>query len=290
MESAAELQVASIEAEAERAARSFQEGASPQVEVLRAQAALQDATARFGTATSGRRLAEHALAQAMGVDPSTIEGRGLAEVAVGGVVETLAPGPPAGTGSDLDRSPVLLRERARLEAARGRTIEERAARRPPLQLRAGVLTFGSAAGEFAAEWQAGIQLSWPLFTGGRRAAAIEQADAEFALAGESVRLREMELSQAREASDAAARDAAARAIALEASVAQWEEIARIEALALAEGTGVQTDFLQAQAALLNARAGLAGARYDEVLARASLAHTEGRLDRAWMDDMLEIVP
>ena len=77
--------------------------------------------------------------------------------------------------------------------------------------------------------------------------------------------------------------------ALAAAVAQWEEVARIERLALEAGSGVQRDLLTAEAGLFQARAGYARARYDTVLAHVRIAKATGRLDMTWIDERLEIL-
>ena len=92
------------------------------------------------------------------------------------------------------------------------------------------------------------------------------------------------------ATRAAVEEAAARRNALEASVVQWEEVARIEALALAAGAGVQTDFLRAQASLFQARAGRTAAVADESLARVRLARAQADLTPRTLITLLEIVP
>jgi outer membrane protein TolC len=105
---------------------------------------------------------------------------------------------------------------------------------------------------------------------------------------EDLRLTELSVAGALDAANAAVTESAARTHALEASVAQWEEVARIEALSLETGAGVQQDYLRAEAALFQARAGRARARYDEILAWTGRARAQGRLDRAWIDEALEI--
>jgi hypothetical protein len=67
----------------------------------------------------------------------------------------------------------------------------------------------------------------------------------------------------------------------------FDSDARIEALILETGAGVQQDFLRAEAALFQARAGHARARYDEILALVGRARAQGALDRDWMDQALE---
>ena len=78
-------------------------------------------------------------------------------------------------------------------------------------------------------------------------------------------------------------------LCLELAVAQSEEVARIEALALEAGAGVQTDFLRAQAELFQARASLSQARHGEIMARIELARVRGELSLAWIQDNMEMV-
>jgi outer membrane protein TolC len=87
------------------------------------------------------------------------------------------------------------------------------------------------------------------------------------------------------------RTAVARVAALEAAEAQSAEIARIEALALEAGAGVQTDYLRAEADLLTTRAALAEARHGAVEARVRLARVTGGLALARVLDLLvEVSP
>jgi outer membrane protein TolC len=87
------------------------------------------------------------------------------------------------------------------------------------------------------------------------------------------------------------RSASSRALALEAAVAQSAEVARIEALALEAGAGVQTDYLRAEADLLSARAALAEARHGAAAARVRLARATGRLSVEGLGDLLvEVKP
>jgi hypothetical protein len=82
-------------------------------------------------------------------------------------------------------------------------------------------------------------------------------------------------------------EADARTVALATAVARYEELARVEALALAEGAGVQSDYLRALAELHSARVALANGRRAEIGTRARLARVEGRLDPAWIETHLE---
>jgi len=273
--SAADRQVASLEAELTRARQRLREGTAARVEVLRAEAAFLDAEAEQATAEARVGLDERGLARLMGVAPG----------AIGSLRDIRVPdsAPPDG-GVD----PRVEAARRGVSAARARVDHERAGRLPTLRASAGLQNFGSGGGDFVTEWQAGLRVSWPLFTGGSRSSAIARAEAELRAADEN--LREIELSVAAELdrAEAARVEATARLEALEAAVAQWEEVARIEALALEAGSGVQQDYLRAEAALFRARAGQARARYDLVLAHVARARIRGRLDRTWIEDTLEV--
>jgi outer membrane protein TolC len=99
----------------------------------------------------------------------------------------------------------------------------------------------------------------------------------------------MNVQDEAETAMASVREARALREALELAAAQSEEVARIEALALEAGAGVQTDFLGAQAELFQARAALAQARHREVLARIQLARVKGELTLGWIQDNTEVV-
>ncbi len=275
---AADKQVAALEAEHRRAQQDLTQGTAARVEVLRADAALMDARAQAATAMASADLSRRSLARLMGVDPASLQGLTLADV-------TLT---PARQQAPAVESPRIAEARRAVQAARARVDQERATLVPSLDAAAGLLEYGTVSGNFDTEWQAGVKISWPVFTGGARVAAIRQARADYRSAQESLRLVRLQEESAVDEASAAVTEADARERALEASVAQWREVARIEALSLREGSGVQTDLLSAQAGLFQARAGYARARHDAVLARVRLAQAQGSLDRKWMDEALEV--
>jgi outer membrane protein TolC len=277
LQAATARQVDALAAEHDRADQRLREGTAARVEVLRAEAALLDARAQQATADARAGLAERNLARLMGVAP---------EAVVGATLEDVAPGASADTVPGTD--PRIAAARRAAAAAEARLDVERAGRFPRLSAGAGLQNYGSGAGEYVTEWQAGMKVSWPLFTGGARAAAIRSAEADVRAAREELRRMELAVAGALDAANASVVESSARARALDASVAQWEEVARIEALSLATGAGVQQDYLRAEAALFQARAGRARARYDEILALMGRARAQGRLDRTWIDDALEI--
>lgn len=275
---AADKQVAALDAERRRAGQRLQEGTAAQVEVLRAEAALQDARAQQSTAVAQVGLSERSLARLMGVDPAAVSGQPLADVAVGTI----------GTPADSVEDPRVVVARRTLDAARARLGQQRAGRLPTLKASGALLNFGSAAGDYTTEWQGGVKVSWPLFTGGARTAAIHKAEADVRVAEDQLEQTRLAVENALDGARTSLVEAQGRVEALQASVAQWQEVARIEALSLETGAGVQQDFLRAEARLFGAQAGYARARYDVVLAHIRMARTQGTLDRAWMNDALEI--
>jgi outer membrane protein len=286
---AALAQVEAFQEERARARQAVDVGTAAEVEALRAAAALQDATAEASSAEARTDLAERALARLMGVEADRVIGRQLADLSPSGTAGP-APGSEAGQRGGVPTGPQVSRAQAAARAAEARLAEERAGRLPRISAAAGLLNFGTPRGEHVLEWQAGLQLSWPLFTGGARSAAIRGAGAEARAATAELALTELEVAQAIDAAMTAIAEADARAEALRTAVEQWTEVARIEALGLEAGAGVQSDLLSARASLFRASAGHAAARYEALLARVGLARAQGILDRDWLDEALETLP
>ena len=274
---AASAQVAALVSERDRARRHFDAGSAAELEVLRAEAVLQEARAEEASAMARAGLAERGLARLMGSAAELVAQRELQEIAI------LAT-PARGDGSV---SPVLRQADRSVAVAEARHAEERAARLPTVQAGAGLLDFGTAAGDHVVEWRAGIEVSWPMFTGGARSASVRRAASELDAARGELGAMRLQVEQEIDVALTAVLEADARTEALGAAVAQWEEVARIEALALEAGSGEQRDLLRAEAGLFQARAGHARARQSSVLTRVQLARAEGVLSRAWMDESLE---
>ncbi|MEX0837062.1 MAG: TolC family protein [Gemmatimonadota bacterium] len=283
---AAERQVTALEAEHVRARQRVETGSAAEVELLRASAALEEARAAAISARARMELTERSLARTMGVDPSEIIEAGLEEIDVGDPVANETG--PLVTSSAPVAHPDLEAAAAYERAASERLDGERAARLPRLDVTAAMLDYGTWSGGHVAEWQVGVAVSWPLFTGGARSALIRRTEAELSAARRETEAVARSIDAAIDAARSAIVEADARSEALDASVRQWTEVAPIEAHALDTGAGTQSDLLTAEASLFRARAGLAEARYARLLARVQLARALGRLDLDWLQRTLEV--
>jgi outer membrane protein TolC len=266
--------VAALESERARQALLLSEGTAPRVAVLRAEAALSEARASLEATAQRLDLALRRLARVSGLPVERVATAALAEVV-----------PPPAVALDREalvararaKNPRLAEARERAAAARSAAAGARAAYLPRVAATGRYSAYGSASTDAALEWQAGVEVVYPVFTGGARARRVERAAALAELAESESELAARSVADAVDAALVAYRSATARAEALEAAVAQSREVARIEALALESGAGVQSDFLRAQAALARARAGLAEARHAAIEARVRLAQAVGDL-------------
>ena len=102
----------------------------------------------------------------------------------------------------------------------------------------------------------------------------------------NVRLAELGAAASVDRALATLEETQARAMSLRTAVDRSEEVARIEQLRLDTGTGVQADYLEAEATLLSLRAALSEADHGAVLARIRLAQAVGDLDEGWLEENL----
>ncbi len=150
------------------------------------------------------------------------------------------------------------------------------------------LGFGSTTGDGTMEWQAGVSLSYPLFTGGARLSAVGSARGRERQAQEELRLAELRLEAALDAALNAELEARALVEAVSQAVEHQAEVVRIERLSLEAGAGTQTDYLTSEAELLRVRSALIEARHRHIAARVELVRVVGELDSAWLRENLEI--
>ena len=269
-----------VEAELARATRLVGEGAAPRLEQLRAEAELEAVRAQGIGLDAARAVAEEELARIMGAPGAPIGSLALREVRADPIPHPLASAP-------LSVHPLVRQASGRVAAAEAIAREARSARLPRVTGTGGLTEYGAGTRDFTGEWQAGLQLDYPIFTGGARRARIDEMDAEVRRARAEAAAIEDQLARAVARARAAVEGADARTAALGSAVERFDELARVEALALAEGAGMQSDYLRALAALHAARVALADARRAEVATRARLARAQGWLYLEWIETQLE---
>lgn len=273
--------VIALEAEMHRTGQLLSEGRAARVELLRAEAALAQAQAERIASSAALEIALKNLARLIGVDAGLVSASRLVSV-------------------DPVQRPIegLLNERAKIanpdvQGARQRAMAAQAVARaaraewfPTFRLSGGYVTYGGASGNFSAEWQGGVTVSYPLFTGGGRSSRTASAAARAVRAEEEARLAELRIDAAVDRAIAQLRESDGRVTALGLAVDHLSEVARIEQLSLAAGAGVQTDYIAAEANLASARANLVRARHAAIAAHVGLARILGELSAEWLADYL----
>ncbi len=280
--------LAALEAERDRAQKLFGEGTAARLVVLRAEAAIAQARAERVATVAALEVAEQNLARLTGMGPNQTSAEGLVPLqlrrrALELERETLVERAQA-------TNPGLQEARSKHEAALSARRAASAVWLPNISLFGGYLGFGSAAGDFTAEWQGGAKISYPIFTGGARSSTNARTAALVAVARQEVRNVELSVREGVDRSLSAVRESRAQVSAVEQAVNHLEEVARIERLAVDAGSGTQTEYLRSQAELLRARASLIEARNNEIAARVELARTVGRLSPEWLENELENSP
>jgi outer membrane protein len=225
-------------------------------------------------ARAAREVAEADLARLVGLDPST-------RIAPAASLEL----PEAGRAFDAlltearERRPERRALEQRVAAAESRARAAGAGRRPTIAVAGGVdyarpnPRIFPRIGEWRESWDAGVNVSWPLFDGGRVRSELAEASAgvrvlqarlaEFdSLVALEVRQRLSELESSRAALDAA-----------DVSIRAATEARRVIGERFAAGVATSTDVVDAQVAILQAQ-------LDRTQAIASARLTEARLNRA----------
>jgi outer membrane protein len=283
LEAAQRARVEALERERDRAQRLLDEGRAARVVVLRADAALSSARAELASAAAEREGAERALARGMGVDVVGVRNAALPSVRAGAGGETRQEILTRATSDNPD-----VRRLEAMAAAARRSVREASGQWwPRVSLGGRYVRYASGAGDAGGEWQTGVQLHYPLFTGGARPAVEQRARAELAVAEAELALGRLRLAAAVDQAWTTLESAESRVEAWRAAVAQGEEVVRIERLALDTGAGLQTDYLAAEADLLRARAALTQARGAELVARVELARVTGDLTVQWIERNVE---
>jgi len=280
---AQDQRLSALAAELDRVRRRLAAGSAARVELLRVEAAVARAEAERVQSQQAAHVAAAELARLVGV-------AALPPLRAVTLADTTMPDRDGAMQRALARSPAHTRAGAQERAAVAAASLARAARWPELRAQGTYQGWSDDDGHDALEWNLGLQLAYPLFTGGATRRAIERAEAE--RRGARATLDDAALDIAQNVDRALARLAESRARVRSFAVAadRSAEVARIETLALDAGSGTQTDWLTAQADLLEARAALVEARHGEIAARAELARHIGDLDSAWIARTLETRP
>ncbi|MGA2381807.1 MAG: TolC family protein [Gemmatimonadales bacterium] len=275
---AQEQELAALEAESRRVAQMEAQGKAAHVEVLRLAAQASRARADEVDTRAQLDVAEHDLAQLVALPVETAR----AQLAPVRLADTSVADRATLVASAEQNSPDVAQARRAAEAAGAGVGVARASLLPQLQLVAAYVENGHSFTGYRPWWNAGLQLSYPIFTGGSRGSAIRRNEAGARSADEQLRGAE----QAAELSvdGALATVAAARATvdALVTAVAESEEVERIRLLSVQVGSGTETDYLDAEATLLSNRAALVQARHAEIAARIELARVTGVLTPEWL--------
>lgn len=280
--------LAALAAERSRVIQALDVGRAARVDLLRVEAAIAQAEAEHVASEAELDMAERTLARLLAVDPERTRAARLAPIRSRDT--TIALDRTRALSRAAATNPELAQARRRAEAAEFARRAARAAWFPRLELGGGYLGFGGGTVDFTAEWQASARITYPLFQGGARAAAISAATSRARAAAEQYRAAQMELEAALDRALAAAREARARVTAMRRAVDHLAEVVRIEQLALEAGAGTQTDFLRAEADLRRSRAALIEAEHGEILARVDLARLTGELSAEWLANTVESVP
>jgi outer membrane protein len=277
--------VEALESEGARAARLVESGRAARLVALRAEAALSRAVADAAAALARLRSDEAALWRLIGTGADSLSAWRLEPLGPMGSSSV----PERGVALEAAKraSGAVVTAKARLMAAEAGKGVARAAFLPTVRLAGRYNGFGSAAGDFVAEWQTGVQVSYPIFTGGARASELGRAEADVDEARASVAIAELQVEDGVERALAALADADARVDALVAAEAQYVEVVGVERLAIEAGAGVQTDYLGAESQLLETRATLAQARAARIGARIELARLTGELSLDALSNIVE---
>lgn len=276
--------VRALAAERDRVTRLVTEGEAADVELLRVQAALAQAEADRISAATRLDVARSGLARAIGV-PALPDALRPVRLTAGPL-----PARDALRAALARHNPRLIEAERSVESARMTRRAAVAAWFPQLDALGGLYAYGSGAGSFTTEWQAGVRLSYPLFSGGARSGAVTRTGALATVAEERYHLAVLDAEDALDRALGAVADAAARADAVESVVTHLTDVARIELLSLQSGAGTEVEYLRAEADVRRARAQLAEVRAAEINARVALANLTGDLSLDWLAQAVENVP
>ncbi len=279
---AEQQQLAALQAEASRVAQLEAQGKGAHVDVLRLAAEVSRARADEVGTRAQLDVAERSLAILLGLPVDAVRPRLLAAT----LADTALADRAALVATAEANSPDVAQAQRAAEAAAAGVGAARATLLPQLQLSAAYVENGHSFTGFRPWWNAGLQLSYPIFTGFSRSHAIRRNEAAARAAAEQLRAAKQAAEQSVDAALATVTAARATVEALVTAVAQSAEVERIQLLSLQVGSGTETDYLDAEATLLSNRARLVEARNAEITARIELARVTGQLTPDWLTRMV----
>ncbi len=261
-------------------AKMLERGVTTRVDLLRAETAVAAAQEELTKARNGEALALAALANAMGLPPTTP----LQLVASATIAEAPLPELPTELTSAVEEAlrqrPELRQVEAQLMAAREGVRVAKSEQRPQVGLLVQYDAERQTIMPDMGRWIAGIMVSLNLFDGGGTKAAVDRAQ-------EQVRQIEAIWDELRngialEVTNAflTVQSAKERVKTAEAAVATAEEGLRLVRLGYQNGVNTITDFLAAQAELTQAQIALVVALTDLRVAEAQLWFALGRTPEA----------
>jgi len=279
--------IAALESEHARVLQLFDVGRAARIETLRVEAAIASARAERVAVASSLDRAERNLARLTGTLVEDTRARRLVPVSL---VQTSLPSREELREKALSASPTIRAAQQRHGAAESDVTAARSGRFPDVRVNAAYVNYASFSGMNQLEWNVGLRVAYPLFTGGAVSSSIARAEANARRVAEEVRLATLEVEQGLDRALSGIDEADARLRSLTTAMRSLEEVARIERLSLETGTGTQTDYLRAEADLLASRAERIRAEYGVIFAHTELARATGQLSREWLLSHLRRAP
>ncbi|MGH7318174.1 MAG: TolC family protein [Candidatus Rokuibacteriota bacterium] len=255
-----------------RSARGFFEvGTKPKSDVTKAEVEVANARVSVIRARNDVRLAETALANALG-----LEARTPVEVQDILAYDPVSLDPVVLLAEALLNRPELVQAQARLDAARAQLAGARAGYTPDLSLKgtAGTTSFDEP--PLRETWSIALALSWNLFQGFFTTHKVRETVALVEVARANYDTLELQVRLEVEQAYIALVEAAERIAATEKAVESAQENLRLAQGRYDAGVGTILDLTEAQLALTNAEADQVRALTDHKLGLAALDRAVGR--------------
>ncbi len=262
----------------DEARRRLAAGTATDFDVLAASVGAQNARPELIRAANQVNAARERLAFVLGLRGRAVDVAGTLDAAAGDV-----PDHAVAFAAAASRRPELT------ELRKGRAMSEelvliaRAADKPRVDFGADLgwraIDMDGRTGDGRA-WSAGVQVSWPLFDGGRTQGAVARSESEARSLGlDEARFLDALTLETRTGIDAV-RESAAVVEALGGTVAEAEKLLAMAEKGFELGVKTRLDVDDAQLNLLRARAGLARGRRDLLTAQVNLRWLTGELSPA----------